>query len=76
MSKKNDLVIDPYAGAGTTLIAALKNNRSTAGSEIIEKYVNIIKKRIILLKKGKLPYRKINTPIQMVSGNSKLYRRD
>ena len=25
MSKKNDLVIDPYAGVGTTLIAALKN---------------------------------------------------
>ena len=76
MSKTNDLVVDPYSGVGTTLIAALKNKRRTAGSEIIKKYVNISKKRINLLKKGKLPYRKINTPIQMVSGNSKLYRRD
>ena len=35
----------------------------------------VSKKRIILLKKNKLPYRKINTPIQMVKGNSKLYQR-
>ena len=76
MSKKNDLVIDPYAGVGTTLIAALKNNRKAAGSEILKKYVNITKKRINLLKKNKLPYRKMNTPIKMVSGNSKLYTRD
>ncbi len=76
MSKPNDLVVDPYSGVGTTLIAALKNKRRTAGSEILKKYVNITKKRIDLLKKGKLPYRKINTPIQMVGGNSKLYRRD
>ena len=75
MSKKNDLVIDPYAGVGTTLIAALKNGRKAAGSEILKKYINITKKRINLLRKNKLPYRKINTPIQMVSGNSKLYRR-
>lgn len=76
MSRINDLVVDPYSGVGTTLIAALKNKRRTAGAEILKKYVNITKKRISLLKKGKLPYRKINTPIQMVGGNSKLYRRD
>ena len=76
MSKKGDLVLDPYAGVGTTLIAALKNKRRAAGSEIIKKYVSIAKKRINLLKKDKLPYRKINTPIQMVKGNSKLYKRN
>ena len=76
MSKKNDLVVDPYAGVGTTIIAALKNKRRAAGSEILKKYVNITKKRINLLKKDKLPYRKMNTPIQMVKGNSKLYRRN
>ena len=76
MSKPNDLVVDPYSGVGTTLIAALKNKRRTAGAEILKKYVNITKKRIDLLKKGKLPHRKINTPIQMLGCNSKLYRRD
>ena len=76
MSKKNDLIVDPYTGTGTTLIAALKNQRRAAGAEILKKYINIAKKRINLLKKNKLPYRKINTPIQMAGGNSKLYRRD
>ena len=76
MSKKNDLVIDPYAGAGTTLIAALKNKRKAAGSEIKKKYVNIAKKRIKLLKKGKLKIREMFTPIKMLAPNSKLYRRN
>jgi adenine-specific DNA-methyltransferase len=75
MSKKNDLVLDPYAGAGTTLIAALKNNRKAAGSEILKEYVDIINGRINLLKKGKLPYRDRNEPIRVVKGNSKLYHR-
>ena len=75
MSKKNDLVLDPYAGAGTTLIAALKNNRKAAGSEILKKYVDIINSRIDLLKNGKLPYRDRNEPIRVVKGNSKIYHR-
>ena len=76
LSNKNDLVIDPYSGVGTTLVAALKNSRRAAGSEIIKKYVKITKKRISLLKKGKLPIRKMNTPIFMHPSTSKLYRRD
>ena len=75
MSKKNDLVLDPYAGSGTTLIAALKNNRKAAGSEILKKYVDIINSRIDLLKSGKLPYRDRNEPIRVVKGNSKIYHR-
>ena len=76
MSKKNDLVIDPYAGVGTTLIAALKNKRRAAGSEIIKKYVKIAKERISLLKKGKLRIRKMNTPIHLLPPTSKLYIRN
>ena len=75
MSRKNDLVVDPYAGVGTTLIAALKNKRRAAGSEILKKYVNETKKRISKLNKGKLPIREMFTPIQMLEPNSKLYKR-
>ena len=75
MTNKNDLVIDPYAGVGTTLIAALKNKRRAAGSEIKKQYVNIAKKRIKQLKQGKLPIREMFTPIQMLGPNSKLYKR-
>ena len=76
MSKKNDLVIDPYAGVGTTLLAAAKNNRLSKGSDIMKKYTDIANKRFELLVKGKLPYRDRNQKIQKVKGNSKLYFRD
>ena len=55
MSKKNDLVIDPYAGVGTTLLAAVKNNRLSKGSDIMKKYTDIAKKRFKLLIKENFP---------------------
>lgn len=76
MSKKNDLVIDPYAGVGTTLLAAVKNNRISKGSELIKKYIDIANDRFKLFVDGKLPYRDRNQQIQIVKGNSKLYYRN
>ena len=75
LSNKNDIVIDPYSGVGTTLIAALKNDRKAIGSEIKKNYVNISKKRILQLKKGTLPIRKMFTPVLVSSPNSKLRNR-
>jgi adenine-specific DNA-methyltransferase len=75
LSNKNDLIVDPYMGVGTTLCAALKNRRRSAGSEIKKKYVNIAKKRIKLLKKGKLPIRPTYSPIHVAGPNSKLNKR-
>ena len=77
LSEKNDLVYDPYAGVGTTLIAAKKNGRKTIGTEIKKKYIKIAKQRLTQLKNGTLPYRKIFTPIKVITGNSKLlFRKD
>lgn len=45
-SKEGDLVLDCYCGSGTTLVAALKNNRNYIGFEIIKEYYEIAKKRI------------------------------
>ena len=75
LSNKKDTVLDPYAGVGTTLIAALKNNRIAIGSEIKKKYVNISKKRILQLKNGTLPIRNMYSPVQVSSPNSKLRNR-
>jgi DNA modification methylase len=72
LSDKNDLVLDPYAGVGTTIIAAKKNGRNGLGFEIVKKYVSIAKKRLKQLKEGNLPYRKIFSPIKVITGNSKL----
>jgi DNA modification methylase len=45
-TKEGDLVLDPFAGVGTTLMAAQKLNRRAIGIEIYEKFANIIKQLI------------------------------
>ncbi len=46
LSNKNDLVVDPFIGSGTTGIAAKKLERSFIGIEINKKYYDIAKERI------------------------------
>jgi len=45
-SYKNDIILDPFMGAGTTAVAAIKNNRYFIGYEITEEYKNLADKRI------------------------------
>jgi site-specific DNA-methyltransferase (adenine-specific) len=43
----DDIIFDPFAGSGTTLIAANNNNRYSVGLEIDSKYCELAKTRII-----------------------------
>lgn len=45
-SNEEDIVLDPFAGSGTTLKMAKINRRNYFGIEINSKYVEIIKKRL------------------------------
>lgn len=45
-SNEGDLVLDNFAGSGSTLIAAIEEKRDWIGMEIDEKFFNIAKKRI------------------------------
>ena len=45
-SNKDDLVIDPFLGSGTTAIAALKTGRQFLGCDINHKYVKLSRERI------------------------------
>ena len=40
------VIIDPYAGSGTTLVAAERMGRESIGIEIDETHVDIIKERL------------------------------
>lgn len=42
---QNDVVLDPFCGAGTTCLAAIKSNRHFIGLDIDTKYVTQAKKR-------------------------------
>ena len=63
LTNKNDIVLDPYLGSGTTVIAALKNGRRGWGCDIEKKYIDISLERIKLLEMGQLKTRAMNTPI-------------
>ena len=66
LTNPNEIVYDPFAGVASTLIAALKNNRRTYGTELNPDYVVIGKERIEKLQKDSLitrpMYQEIYTP--------------
>jgi DNA modification methylase len=72
LTNEKSWVLDPYAGVGSTLIAAIKNNRNAVGIEKEKEYCNIAKQRIIDFNEGKLKIRPINKPVHKPSGNDKL----
>lgn len=46
VTKKGDIIIDPYIGSGTTAIACIRQNKCFIGIEKDMKYVDIANKRI------------------------------
>jgi len=51
-SYTNDIVVDPFNGAGTTSLVALKLKRRYIGIDISEEYCKMAKRRIEVLKEG------------------------
>ncbi len=46
LTKENDIVLDPFIGAGSTAIAAIKKNRNFIGFDINAEYCKFAQKRI------------------------------
>lgn len=49
-SFKNDVVLDPFLGSGTTCISALKGNRNYVGYDISQEYINLANQKINTIK--------------------------
>ena len=45
-SYKNEIVLDPFMGSGTTAVAALQAGRKYIGYEINQEYVRVTRDRI------------------------------
>lgn len=75
LTNEGDIVYDPFAGVGSSLIAALKNGRIAYGTDWDQKYVDIGKSRIAKLADDKLTIRPIYQSIYVPKETDKVAQR-
>jgi len=63
LTNPQDSVLDPYMGVGSSVVAALKNDRLGFGCEISKEYVDVAWERIRSLRAGVLKTRPMNKPV-------------
>ena len=75
LTNEGDIVLDPFSGVGSAMLAAIKNGRRAIGCEKEEQYVQIARDRIELLRTGALPYRRLGKPVHVPTGREKVAQR-
>ena len=63
LSRQGDWVLDPFLGTGTSVIAAVLHERRGIGAELIHKYVQTSRSRILMAAHGTLPIRPMDRPV-------------
>lgn len=63
LTQPGDVVLDPYAGVGTSIIAAVRHGRIGIGAEIDRRYADVASERIESAIAGNLKTRPMNTPV-------------
>jgi len=72
LTNEDDWVLDPYAGVGSTLIGATKNNRRAMGCEKESQYVQIARERLTAFFNGELPIRPLGKPVFVPTGKERV----
>ncbi len=72
MTNQRDWVLDPFAGVGSALLAALRHGRRAMGCEKERSYYQITRKRIEQLFAGTLRYRPLGKPVYQPTGREKV----
>ncbi len=72
LTNEGDWVFDPYAGVGTSLIAAVMHDRRAMGSEKEARYVGIARDRLHAYFSGTLRYRPLGKPVYQPTGREKV----
>jgi len=75
LTEPGDLVVDPYMGAGSAAVAAVRQGRRAAGAEIEPRYVAIARERVALAARGLLRTRPIGRPVYMPRASHAVARR-
>jgi adenine-specific DNA-methyltransferase len=75
LSSPGEIVLDPFAGAGSTLVASLLHERRAIGVDIERAYVDITLERLAALRNGTLRHRVLGTAKYEPNGCGKLARR-
>ncbi len=72
LTEADDWVFDPYAGVGSSLVAALKHERRAMGCEREEDYIALTRTRLAQLAAGTLKLRPLGQPIYTPTGREKV----
>ena len=63
LTNKGELVFDPFAGSGSTGVAAIIHGRAFWGCEIVDEYIEIARNRMQQSIEGTVKYRPFDKPI-------------
>ena len=63
LTEPGDALFDPYMGAGTSVVAALKNDRIGYGYDVVQEYIDIVWDKVHRLRAGKQLSRPIDRPV-------------
>lgn len=72
MTEPDDVVLDPFAGVGSTLIAALKHGRRAVGIDKEQEYIDEAKERIVRFEEGLLKTRPMTKKVFQPTGREKV----
>lgn len=72
LTSTNDVVLDPFVGTGTSVIAALKHNRRGIGIDKEKQYLSIANRRVGQLEKGRLKSRPMGKPLHRPRSTDKV----
>lgn len=75
LTSKDDWVLDPFLGTGTTIIAAMRHQCRGVGAETIPRYIRLARKRIREEIEGTLRTRPIERPVYdpVEAGNNLIF---
>lgn len=72
LTDEGDLVLDPFTGVASAMLAALKRNRRAMGIDRERRYLDEAHRRIEMLASGTLPYRQLGKPVHVPTGKERV----